>query len=890
VTVFSNGDDEFDDNDGFIFILYTNESDPLGSIVLESTTGEFPFAAPLIYGVVYYVGYIVADDLGGSLDYTDPCLDIATGASIIFDEPFDLEGIEFSEIISCDIVYALTSIQSTDDIGEWSVLAAPTGGTVNFDGVNGITTIATFSEPGTYTIQYLINNGLCFDAQELTIDVTEPPGLSIVNISYECDDDDENYQVSFEIVGGVSPFTVNGDIFSNSIFTSAFIPSGTVEMFTITFSSEFECVNDCISFADIDVEEIIEICGDEIVEITESGLSVLEVDDIGFYILHTNSGNVLGTVLDQNTTGLFSFVPALSYDVTYYISYVVGNEIAGDIDLTDECLSVAPGQGIIFYEEPSIILDSFMEVCSFEFTLEAEVLVGDSVLWELLSSPAGSTIQYTNNSQTNPSILVDSLGQYEFTFTVMNGSCVFIDTILVEVLGTHSVLIMDDFATCDTLFEIYSLTVGSPKSWDVIGSSNFTIVNTALDTTSIIFDTTGIFEIVRSVGIGICAVSDTFTVEIYDESTFEIIDIVCDENNETYSILYSIDGASYPYNINGQIINEGESANLVANSGESILINVVDANLCEVYEEVVINSCDCESEPGMMDQNLLEACSDALIMTLPSLGSIVADLDSLIYVLHSSPGLDIIDILAISSDGEFSFDPALMLLNTVYYVSAVVYDGGDFDISVLDDVCTITSIGTPVLWLPENVIELPSNLEFCVDEEVVITLNYFGELPVMVQLQDEFGNDYDLTLTQEGGSSFVINTPSVEFTIDNTICNSSAYGSTILLDDLISVTNTSGSWFDPVGNLVSGLIDFDGLPEGEYEYQFVTFGNEPCEEAVYTIPISVQECDCPMDVFLTFDGLCQDEYVFELNEYLKPIFVGQGNWSVISIDGIGKGT
>jgi len=927
VSVFSNGDAFLDSNDGAIFILYTDLLDPFGSIALENTTGVFSFIPPLQYGTVYYVAYVVGDEMGSTVDFTDPCVDLATGTSILFSDPLGLTGVETIEIISCDIVLELTAIQVTSDEGEWSVESAPAGGIVIFDGVNGISTIATFSEAGTYTIIYTIDNGFCFESQEIIIEVTEPTGVSVVNISYSCDDDNENYQVSFEIEGGTTPYVVNGELLSNNAFTSSDILSGILEVFSITDAngcepfiiiSEFTCLDNCNSYAEMILVDMVEICEGESYTASESGNSVLDGDDIGVYILHTNSGNVLGTILDQNTTGEFSYMPPLEFEVVYYISYVVGNEVAGDIDLSDECLSVSPGQSIIFHELPSAMIEFDSQVCSFDFNTVLDIETGDSWFWSVISTPLGASIAIIDPTQADALFVADQEGEYTIQLFLENGTCFIFDTITIEVLEESSVMVMDDFSTCDLSFDLYSISIGSPESWEVLGTSDYLIDDIVSDSTTISFDIAGLYQIVRNVGTDICAMSDTLTVEIFLKSFFMISDIICADDKATYTVEYTISGGSYPYDVNGQLIQEGETADLMADSGDSIAIRVLDVNLCEIYNETIFFSCECESEPGQMDENLIEACFGETITVMRSTGSLVADSDSLVYVLHSSSGLTINDILAVSGVGEFDFNSLLMTYNTVYYVSSVVFNDNMFDLSVLDEVCTISSKGTPVLWFPENVVEFPGVLEFCEDEDVEFTVIYSGVVPLTLRLVDEFGNSFDVTITGEGESTFIINLtessvlnvdgffgttcaldavgeleievkdlPLVEFVSDIITCTSSITGSTILLDDIIISSNSSGSWIDPDGTPVSGIIDFEGLPEGEYSYQYITSGNEPCEEITYNIPVLVEDCDCPTNIFLPFDGLCQGEYLINLNEYLNPVFVGLGSWSVTTTIGSG---
>ncbi|MFT6337827.1 MAG: hypothetical protein ACI86M_000823 [Saprospiraceae bacterium] len=529
-----------------------------------------------------------------------------------------------------------------------------------------------------------------------------------------------------------------------------------------------------------------------------------------------------------------------------------------------------------------------------------------------ISIEVGTASNYEwSNSETTEDISGLSEGTYELTITDEYG-CEYTYTYEVEIEPPYEVVATIENNNCvgDSTGSIALTIIGGTSPFEILwntGETTEDLVNLAAGEYSYILQDS--FS---------CIYVDTFTIESFEESAFTILDIICADDLVTYSVEYTIDGASYPYNINGQIINEGESIDLTANSGDSLVIQVLDANLCEIYDETLFYSCDCESEPGQMDENLIELCFEETLTVLPSSGSNVAESDSLVYVLHTSSDSTIGDILAVSDVGEFSFNTLLMSYNTTYYVSSVVFNGSAFNIFVLDEVCTIASAGTPVLWFPENIVELPGSLAFCEDEEIEITVNYSGVVPMTVSLLDGSGNSFYVTMTEEGESTFIIDLtessvlivdgyfgiscsldvmgeleielndlPQVEFTTDNVICNSSESGSIIVLDDLISTSNTDGSWYDPDGSIVIGEVDFDGFLEGVYIIQFITSGNSPCEEIIYDIPILVEDCDCPMDIFLPFDGLCQGEYLINLNEYLNPGFVGLGSWSVTTIGGTG---
>ena len=74
-----------DNNDVLQYILFSDLSDTLGTIIATSNTTDFAFdPATMTTGVTYYFTSIAADDDGsGNTDFADPCFDIGTNAQPI---------------------------------------------------------------------------------------------------------------------------------------------------------------------------------------------------------------------------------------------------------------------------------------------------------------------------------------------------------------------------------------------------------------------------------------------------------------------------------------------------------------------------------------------------------------------------------------------------------------------------------------------------------------------------------------------------------------------------------------------------------------------------------------------------------------------------------------
>ncbi|MEO1258901.1 MAG: hypothetical protein AAFZ15_08880 [Bacteroidota bacterium] len=83
--------------------------------------------------------------------------------------------------------------------------------------------------------------------------------------------------------------------------------------------------------------------------------ALLDYNDIVQYILYTDPNNPLTSILIQSNSPFFPFEPPLQLGVTYYIARVVGDEVNGQVDLTDDCTDVSPPIAITWNPEPELL-------------------------------------------------------------------------------------------------------------------------------------------------------------------------------------------------------------------------------------------------------------------------------------------------------------------------------------------------------------------------------------------------------------------------------------------------------------------------------------------------------------------------------------------------------
>ncbi|MBK9338786.1 MAG: hypothetical protein IPM98_20540 [Lewinellaceae bacterium] len=146
-TLTHNGDEVLDNDDLLQFILFSNLSDTLGSIITTSNTPSFSFnPATMQTGVTYYVAAIAGNNVGGNVNFNDPCFDISNVTELIWHPLPEVE---------------LQTDNSDVCPGDCRTITATLTGTPPF-------TLTVTSPAGTTTVTIQNNSG--------TFEICPPPG------------------------------------------------------------------------------------------------------------------------------------------------------------------------------------------------------------------------------------------------------------------------------------------------------------------------------------------------------------------------------------------------------------------------------------------------------------------------------------------------------------------------------------------------------------------------------------------------------------------------------------------------------------------------------------------------------------------------------------------
>jgi gliding motility-associated-like protein len=381
VTMNFNNNAILDANDVRYFVLHDSPGPGLGNILMTNINPQFAYNPTLNFEQVYYVSSVAGNNNGGIPNINDPCLDISNSQSVTFFE--ETEATFSAPAVICEgetaqLTVNLTgsstyNIKYTDGTNIFTVNSISDGHTINVS-----PTTAT-----TYTITQVNNSGVPFctgtasASGAVTINLSQQPTIS--NLIMDCDNQNLNYTVSFDISGGVPSgyfVTGNSGTLVGNTFTSNPIPEGTPYSFTIgdgvcpSFVETGVQNCDCTTSIGNMLTTALLLCDDQTANAAYNGGEVLDDDDAFGFILHDSAGSPLGNILDSNTVPVFSFVPTMSYGVTYYITAVVGNDDGSGFPVLDQsmdgCLAFSESQPVTFFTGAELSINGDASICKGE--------------------------------------------------------------------------------------------------------------------------------------------------------------------------------------------------------------------------------------------------------------------------------------------------------------------------------------------------------------------------------------------------------------------------------------------------------------------------------------------------------------------------------------------
>lgn len=463
VTATHLGGQVLDANDVTAYVLHNGSGTSIGlPVIAQNTTGTFGFQAGMTYGQVYYISLVAGNNLSGFPDLQDLCLSVSQGQPVtFFENPVANAGLDLD---TCGLTQLLGA-NSGVGIGNWSILSSPAGDSLTITSLNNPITAATASGHGIYNLAWTLNNNGCIDTDTVLLDFNESP--SIIAIDHTCDGANENYSVSFQISGGTPNYQTTGTPGGNSLgntFTSGLIPNDGMYTYLVTDSAgcqsaplngSFSC-NCSTDAGQMDLTPL-STCEGGSISAQHLGGQNLDANDTISYVLHTLPGATLGQIIDQNTTGVFAYLPGMVYGTTYYVSLVAGTNVAGLPNFQDPCLSVTPGQPVVFYQNPVADAGTDQSICGNVLNLNANAPSGSTGQWSISNSPSGGTLNLDNTQSNTANATANGFGTYTLTWTLAQNGCVGTDQ--VDLQFNDSPVLDDLVRNCDAANENFTVTL-----------------------------------------------------------------------------------------------------------------------------------------------------------------------------------------------------------------------------------------------------------------------------------------------------------------------------------------------------------------------------------------------------------------------------------------------
>ena len=324
---------------------------------------------------------------------------------------------------------------ATGGVEPYTVEWSPIDG---LDNPNSFTPIASPAVTTTYTLT-VTSSDACIATDEITVTVSNELVVSGGEGGTICQG--ESFQLH------VSPADAATYAWSDASIEQSANPSVSPSQ-TTTYTVTVTDANGCFGSASVTVEVIPVsdpgtmpdaqfVCDGASLSIASVNPVIAEGQGLT-YVMHTASGNSLGTVLAINPDGNFDITsaPGLQVNTIYYISAVAGPlNTNGNVDFGSPCTRVAPGTPVVFLLPIKLTVKDYCDNVSTLFTLQVSVSGGlpaydpANEVYNITGEYMGA-LQYNENVTLGP---FDNAITYVLTATDAAG-CLGVDSRFVECL------------------------------------------------------------------------------------------------------------------------------------------------------------------------------------------------------------------------------------------------------------------------------------------------------------------------------------------------------------------------------------------------------------------------------------------------------------------------
>jgi hypothetical protein len=166
--------------------------------------------------------------------------------------------------------------------------------------------------------------------------------------------------------------------------------------------SLFFCSTCCETNAGLIAASPLNLCPGSTATIPPAYLTFLESNDILQYMLFSNPADTLGSIVATNGTPSFTFNPAtMQTGVTYYLAAIAGNNLNGNVDLSDPCLDISNAVEVVWQPLPTVVFSAANpNVCAGACTSVTATFTGTAPFTLTYTTPAAGTMTQTFSGNT----------------------------------------------------------------------------------------------------------------------------------------------------------------------------------------------------------------------------------------------------------------------------------------------------------------------------------------------------------------------------------------------------------------------------------------------------------------------------------------------------------
>lgn len=162
----------------------------------------------------------------------------------------------------------------------------------------------------------------------------------------------------------------------------------------------------CMTSAGEIVSDPINLCPGDLATAPPATQTVLESGDILQYVLFSNPTDPTNSIVSTNNIPEFTFDPAsMSFGTTYHIAAIAGNDLAGNVDLSDPCLDISNFIEVVWHPFPTVDFSASVSDICVDNCHDIQLSFTGTLPFQLIGEVTSGSTVIANFSETYPAYM-----------------------------------------------------------------------------------------------------------------------------------------------------------------------------------------------------------------------------------------------------------------------------------------------------------------------------------------------------------------------------------------------------------------------------------------------------------------------------------------------------